>query len=151
MQHTKTYRRLTNREREEISRGLAAGISQVEMARILNRHPSTISREIGRGSGRRSRSEYRAFSAGRKAMTRASSRRLGKSRLAKEARLRRYILTGLSREWSPKEIQERLEKEYPLDMTMRISHEAIYRYIYVLPRGELRRALIKALRQEHKY
>ena len=151
MQYTKIYRRLTSREREEISRGLAAGTSQVEIARALNRHPSTISREIETGSGRRSRSEYRAFSAGRKAVTRASSRRLGKSRLAKEARLRRYVLVGLSREWSPKEIQQRLAREYPLDMTMRISHEAIYRYIYVLPRGELRRTLIKALRQEHKY
>ena len=151
MQYTKTYRRLTHREREEISRGLAAGTSQAEMARILNRHPSTITRELGRNSGRQVRSEYRAFSAGRKAAVRASSRRSGKSRLAKEARLRGYVLAGLSREWSPKEIQKRLEKEYPLDMTMRISHEAIYRYIYVFPRGELRCALIKALRQEHKY
>jgi len=150
MQHNK-YRRLTNREREEISRGLAAGTSQAEMARALNRHPSTISREISRGNGRRARSEYRAFSAGRKAVVCASSRRQGKSRLAQEERLRRYVLAGLRREWSPKEIQERLEREYPFDMTMRISHEAIYRYIYVLPRGELRRTLIRSLRQEHKY
>jgi len=151
MQHIKQYRRLTNREREEISRGLAAGVSQVEIAQSLNRHPSTISREIRKGGERRAWSEYRAFSAGRRAMARASSRRLGKSRLAKETRLCQYVLAGLSREWSPKEIQARLEKEYPLDMSMRISHEAIYRYIYVLPRGELRRTLIKALRQEHKY
>ena len=149
--HNTKYRRLTNREREEISRGLAAGTSQVEIARVLNRRPSTICREVRKNSGRRSCSEYRAFSAGRKALIRASSRRLGKSRLAEEARLRRYVLAGLSREWSPKEIQKRLEKEYPLDMTMRISHEAIYRYLYVLPRGDLRRTLIKALRQEHKY
>ena len=151
MQHTKIYRRLTSREREEISRGLAAGIPQVEIARAIHRHPSTISREVRKGSGRRRRSEYRAFAAGRKAAVRASSRRLGKSRLAQEDRLRRYILAGLSREWSPREIQERLKREYPLDMTMRISHEAIYRYIYILPRGELRRTLITALRQEHKY
>jgi IS30 family transposase len=76
---------------------------------------------------------------------------LPKTRLAQEICLRQYVLTGLRREWSPKEIQERLEREYPLDMSMRISHEAIYRYIYILPRGELRRTLIKALRQEHKY
>jgi len=146
-----TYRRLTSREREEISRGLAAGIPQIEIARILNRHPSTISREVRRGNGQRSRSAYRAFSASRKAEMRASSRRQGKSRLAKEDRLRQYVLAGLSRAWSPREIQERLQREYPLDMTMRISPEAIYRYIYVLPRGELRKTLIKALRQEHKY
>ena len=151
MQHLKQYRRLTKREREEISRGLAAGTPQVEIARTLKRHPSTICREVRRGGGRRARSEYRAFSAGRKATVRASSRRLGKSRLAQEDRLRRYVLDALEQEWSPKEVQERLKKEYPSDMTMRISHEAIYRYIYVLPRGELRHTLIKALRQEHKY
>lgn len=151
MQNSTKYRRLTNREREEISRGLAAGIPKVEIARRLHRHPATISREVERNISRHRRGEYRAFSAGRKAAARASSRRLGKSRLAQEERLREYVLAGLSQEWSPREIQERLKKEYPLDMTMRISHEAIYRYIYVLPRGALRKTLIKALRQEHKY
>lgn len=150
MQHT-TYRRLTNREREEISRFLAAGKSQVEIARKLNRHPSTISREVERNIGHGGRAEYRAFSASRRAAVRAASRRLGKSRLAQEGELCLYVLDGLRREWSPREIQERLTKEYPSDMTMRISHEAIYRYIYVLPRGELRKTLIRALRQEHKY
>ena len=149
--HSTTYRRLTSREREEISRGLAVGISQAEIARGLGRAPSTISREVRGGSSRRRRSEYRAFSAGRKAAARASSRRRGKSRLAQEDRLRQYVTMGLRREWSPREIQERLKKEYPLDMTMRISHEAIYRYIYVLPRGELKLVIIRALRQEHKY
>ena len=149
--HNTKYRRLTNCEREEISRFLAAGISQAEIARALNRHSSTISREIERNSGRRARSEYRAFSADRRAAVAASSRRFGKSRLAHETRLRRYVLRALHQEWSPREIQERLTKEYPLDMTMRISHETIYRYIYILPRGELRRTLITALRQEHKY
>lgn len=151
MHNDKTYRCLTNREREEISRLLAAGASQAEIARRLHRHPATISREIIRNGGYRPRSTYRAFSAGRKAAAAASSRRLGKSRLAQEERLRQYVLAGLKQEWSPREIQERLEKEYPLDISMRISHEAIYRYIYVLPRGELRKTLIKALRQEHKY
>jgi IS30 family transposase len=150
MQNNKKYRRLTNREREEISRGIAAGRSQAEIARKLRRHPATVSREIRRNIGKHRR-EYLAFTASRKAMIRASSRRLGKSRLAQEDRLRHYVLAGLSREWSPLEIQERLAKEYPWDMTMRISHEAIYRYIYVLPRGELRHTLIKSLRQEHKY
>jgi IS30 family transposase len=144
MQQT-TYRRLTNREREEISRGLAAGISQVEIAGKIHRHPTTVSREIRRNIGKHRR-EYLVFSASRKALFGASSRRLGKSRLAQEEQLRRYVVAGLSKEWSPREIQERLEKEYPLDMTMRISHEAIYRYIYMLPRGTLRKTLIKALR-----
>lgn len=84
-------------------------------------------------------------------MIAASSRRSGKSRLAQEKRLRKQVIRRLLHEWSPREIQERLKKEYPLDMTMRISHEAIYRFLYVLPRGALRQTLIKALRQEHKY
>lgn len=151
MQNSTQYRRLTNREREEISRGLAAGIPQIEIARKLHRHPATISREVKRNVSRHRRGEYRAFSAGRKTAARASSRRLGKSRLAREEQLREYVFAGLRQEWSPREIQERLKKEYPLDMSMRISHEAIYRYIYVLPRGTLKKTLIKALRYEHKY
>jgi len=150
MHNSTTYRRLTNREREEISRGIAAGISRVDIARKLNRHPATVSREIRRNIGRHRR-EYLAFTASRKAAVRASSRRLGKSRLSREERLKGYVIWGLREEWSPREIQERLKKEYPADMSMRISHEAIYRYIYVLPRGTLRKTLIKALRQEHKY
>ena len=150
MQHI-TYRRLANREREEISRGLAAGRSQAKIARGLNRHPSTVSREVERNIRRGGRSEYRAFSAGRRMAARASSRRLGKSRLAGEDRLRQYVLLGLRREWSPREIQKRIAREYPADMTMRISHEAIYRYIYVLPRGSLKQTLIRALRQERRY
>ena len=121
MQNITKYRRLTNREREEISRGLAVGMSGAEIARKLNRHPSTLSREVMRNGGYRARSTYRAFSAGRRAHTRASSRRRGQSRLAGEERLRRFVLTGLKQEWSPREIQERLKREYPLDMTMRTS------------------------------
>jgi IS30 family transposase len=57
----------------------------------------------------------------------------------------------LKEEWSPREISKRIKMEYPWDIFMQISHEAIYQYIYVLPRGELKRTLIKSLRQEHKY
>jgi IS30 family transposase len=147
MQNTK-YRRLTTREREEVSRSLAVGMSQREIARLLVRHPSTISREIKRNRGR---SGYRAYSASRRALAAASTRRSGKSRLAKDQELCSYVLGQLNQEWSPQEISERLKKEYPLHMNMRISHEAIYRYIYVLPRGELKRTLVSALRQEHAY
>lgn len=114
MQNTIQYRRLSNREREEISRFIAAGIAQAEIARRLRRNPSTVSREVRRNVGGRVRSEYRAFSAGRRAHAAASSRRFGKSRLATEARLREFVLAGLMHEWSPREIQERLTKEYPL-------------------------------------
>jgi len=142
------YRRLSGREREEISRGLAAGKAQQEIADILERDPGTISREINRNSGR---SGYRAFSAGRRALRAAASRHEGKRRISGDKRLRVYILAGLRRHWSPREIVKRMKREYPSDKYMRISHEAIYQYIYVLPRGSLKQSLIVALRQERKY
>ena len=144
----KHYWRLTNREREEISRQLATGSTQADIAIMLAREPSTISREIARNSGA---SGYRAYSAGVRAICSSSSRRSGKSRLGEEAPLREEVISGLRKHWSPQEIVETLKREYPLDMTMRISHEAIYRYIYVLPRGTLKETLTKALRQEHAY
>jgi IS30 family transposase len=139
---------LTNGEREEISRCLANKKPIGEIAKQLGRNPSTIFREIKRNSGK---TGYRAFSASKRAQAAASSRRKGNSKIGKSKRLCEYVLESLTKEWSPEEISERIKIEYPLDMTMRISHEAIYRYIYVLPRGELKQTLIKALRQEHKY
>lgn len=148
MRTTTPYRRLSSAEREEVSRDLAQGDSFSAIARRLGRTPSTISREVSKNSGK---SGYRAFSAGNRARASASSRRGGKRRLIREDRLRTYVLGKLHKRWSPEEIVKRMQEEYPLDMTMRISHEAIYQYIYVLPRGELKRTIIKALRQERKY
>lgn len=143
-----TYWRLTNRERGEISRGIVSGRSFADIAAVLGRHTSSISREVSRNSGK---TGYRAFSARTRAGRAASSRRKGRSRLAQEPGLRTVVLSGLRKHWSPREIVETLEREYPGDMTMHISHEAIYRYIYVLPRGSLKTLLIKGLRQEHAY
>lgn len=148
MHNPKQYRRLLAVEREEISRGLAQGDSLSAIAKRLNREVSTISREIVRNSGV---TGYRAFSANSRARIRASARKNGQSRLANEDRLRAYVLAKLRKRWSPREIVKRLKEEYPADVTMRISHEAIYRFIYVLPRGSLKQTLIGALRQERKY
>jgi IS30 family transposase len=147
MQNTK-YTRLTNKEREIISRGLAQKKTIREIARGIGRSASTVVREIWRNSGK---TGYRAFSASQRAKTAAASRRKGKSKIAKYERLRQYVFEKLKEEWSPQEISKRIKTEYPWDITMQISHEAIYQYIYVLPRGELKQILIKALRQEHKY
>lgn len=144
----KKNKRLTNDEREEISRQLASGKSMTEIGRFLSRDTSTISREIKRNSGK---TGYRALSASKRARAAASSRKKGKRKIANENRMRGYVLEMLKEEWSPQEISERMKMEYPMDMSMRISHEAIYRYIYVLPRGELKQTLIKALRQGRKY
>ncbi len=142
------YKRLANKERESISRGLSQKRSIREIARGIGRSPSTVAREVKRNSGK---TGYRAFSASRCAKTAAASRRKGRNKIAKQEALGRYVLDKLEEEWSPKEISERLKMEYAWDMAMQISHEAIYQYIYVLPRGELKQTLIKALRQEHKY
>ena len=148
MRNPKQYQRLSAVEREEISRDLAQGNSLSAIAKRLNREASTILREIARNRGV---TGYRAFSANNRARTRASSRKSGRSRLANEDCLRAYVLAKLRKRWSPREIVKRLKEEYPADVTMRISHEAIYRFIYVLPRGSLKQALIRALRQERKY
>ncbi len=148
MQKRNKYERLREVEREEISRGLAQGESIIAIAGQLGRAASTVSREVKRNSGK---SGYRAFSAGNRAARAASSRRIGRSRLAAEDGLRNYVIEKLCQYWSPEEIARRLKEEYPFDMSMRISHEAIYRYIYVLPRGSLKQTLILALRREHAY
>lgn len=141
------YRRLSNTEREEISRGLALGDTQISIAHRLGRDPGTISREIKRNCGK---GAYRAFSAGRKAQASASLRRGGVRRLLNEEALQTLVLAGLRKHWSPREIVKRMKLEYPQDEDMRISHEAIYQYIYVLPRGSLKKELTQALRQERK-
>jgi transposase, IS30 family len=143
-----TYQTLSDTEREEISRGLALGEAQADIARRLDRDPGTISREIDRNGGR---AAYRACSAGRRARTAAASRHGGHYRLDREEILRAYVLSGLLNRWSPAEIVRRLHMEYPEDTTMRISPEAIYQYIYVLPRGNLKQGLIRGLRQERKH
>jgi len=142
------YKRIQDYEREEISIGISQNKSLRQIAKEINRSPSTVLREIKRN---RKKTGYKAFSANRQAKKAASSRRLGKNKIAKLKPLREYVLKKLEKKWSPQEISERIKMKYPLDMNMRISHEAIYRYIYVLPRGELKKTLIKALRQERKY
>lgn len=146
--HTTVYQRITDNEREEISRYLATGKSIPTISKELGRHRTTIYREIKRNSGK---TGYRAFSASRRAEAAAGSRKRDKTRLSQVRLLRDYVIGRLKQQWSPRAISERIKIEYPLDMGMHISHEAIYRYIYVLPRGELKRNLIQELRQEHAY
>ncbi len=142
------YTRLTDQERESISRGLAQHKPLRQIAKELSRSPSTITREIRRNRGKTS---YRAFSASRRAKAAASSRKRGKRKIEKQESLLSYVIEKLKGGWSPQEISKRLKIEYAWDMDMQISHEAIYQYIYVLPRGELKQLLIKGLRQERKH
>ena len=142
------YTRLSDLEREEISRMLSQKCSFHDIAKALDRNVSTISREINAGSC--NKHTYRASKAQRRAERNLSKRKKGKRKLNHELRLKRYIYKKLRKKWSPRQIAEELEIDYPLDMTMRISPEAIYTYIYVLPRGSLKKELTSCLRQNHK-
>jgi transposase, IS30 family len=133
-------RRLSLVERERISRGIAAGECDSEIARALGRHRATVGREIRAGGGRRG---YRAVSAERAARRRARRPKAGK--LASCPRLLAAVQAGLERRWSPQQIAARLRLDYPDDPVMRISHETIYRSLYVQARGELRRQLAAQL------
>jgi len=144
----KNYKRLNSNEREEISRMLAQGCSFNCIAKKLERHVSTISREVRAGSG--NKYTYRAEKAQRRAQRNSSKRKKGIKRMKYEPKLKRYIYKKLRKKWSPKQIAKELEKDYPLDMNMRIAPETIYSYLFVLPRGSLKRELLSCLRQNRK-
>lgn len=143
----KQYKRLSFSEREEISRYLARGESFRSIAWNLGREPSTISREVRRSIGK-GVSEYRAHIASARTKKRRL-RQAPKKKLDTNKRLRDFVMNGLNKFWSPEQIASYLEVVYPNNKSMRISKETIYRYIYVLPKGELKRSLIKTLRREH--
>ena len=136
--------RLSLREREEISRGLATGESRRSIATRLGRSPSTIVREVTRnGDARR----YRACTADRAALVRA--RRPKVAKLAACARLRAVVEAKLELRWSPQQISGWLVGEFPDDPEMRVSHETIYLSLFVQSRGALRKELTRYLRSGH--
>jgi IS30 family transposase len=128
-------------EREEISRGLAAGRSMRHIAGTLGRSPSTVSREIARHGGR---TGYRAADADAAAWERA--RRPKRCRLAHNWQLQRLVAAKLRLEWSPEQISGWLHRTFPKDETLHVSHETIYRSLFVQARGVLKRELLKHLR-----
>jgi transposase, IS30 family len=133
--------RLSLAEREEIFAGICRGESDSQIARRLGRHRSTVGRELARCGGRQS---YRPLRAERIAGQLA--RRPKASKLAGCPRLLAAVEEGLRRRWSPQQIAARLSVDYPAEEVMRISHETIYRSLYVQSRGELRRQLSAQLR-----
>ena len=142
------YKRLSASEREEISRMLAQKCSFQSIAKTLGRNISTVSREVGAGSC--NQYTYRAEKAQNRAVRNSRQRRGGKYALDNNIRLKRYIFRRLRRQWSPNQIAETLKMDYPTDTTMRISPESIYTYLYVLPRGTLKKELLSCLRQNRK-
>jgi IS30 family transposase len=117
-------------EREEISRGIVAGRSIRQIAQGLGRAPSTVSREIRRNGGSQA---YRANRADRRAWKRAL--RPKPCRLALHRELRWRVAQKLALQWSPEQISGWLKQEFPTDQDMQISHEAIYRSLFIQTRG----------------
>jgi transposase, IS30 family len=136
-------RRLSFQEREEISCRRAAGEGVRAIARDLGRSPSTVSRELRRGTVRR-KSGYRASVA--QALADQRARRPKARMLALDDRLREHVQNRLHAKDSPEQISRRLLLLFPDDQRMRVSHETIYRSLYVQGRGGLRRELVKCLR-----
>ena len=134
--------RLSLAEREEISRGLAAGESMRSIARSLGRAPSTVSREIAANHGSR---RYRAVVADRAAVRR--TRRPKAAKLALNHRLRDVVEAKLELRWSPEQISGWLSVTYPDDPEMQVSHETIYLSLFVQSRGALRKELTRYLRR----
>jgi IS30 family transposase len=133
--------RLSFEEREEISRGLAADQSLRAIAAGLRRSPSTISREVASNGGRQ---RYRAAAADQQAWARATRPKTCK--LANNPVLAGIVAEKLQRRWSPQQIAGWLKLTYPDDPEMQVSHESIYRTLFVQSRGALRKELTAYLR-----
>ncbi|QWZ10063.1 IS30 family transposase [Nocardioides panacis] len=133
--------RLSLAEREEISRGLAAGRSVRAISVSVGRSPSTVSREVNTNGGRR---RYRAARADLAAWSRAT--RPKPCKLADNPTLRAIVEEKLARRWSPQQIDGWLKLTYPKRPEMQVSHESIYRTLYVQSRGALRKELTRYLR-----
>ena len=132
---------LTVLEREEISRGIATHQSARSMARLLGRSPSTVSRELSRNGGY---DRYRAALADEKAWDR--SRRPKCCKLATNSRLRQAVASKLRLNWAPEQIAGWLKRAHPEDECYRVSHETIYRSLFVQARGVLKKELLGHLR-----
>ena len=133
--------RLSLAEREEISRGLASGLSIRSIADGLSRSPSSICREVNANGGPQ---KYRALPADLGAQRRTL--RPKRAKLAQCRRLRSIVERKLEARWSPQQISGWLAERYPNDPEMRVSHETIYQSLFVQSRGALRKELHSCLR-----
>ena len=133
---------LTLAEREEISRSVAAGRSLRSIATLLGRAPSTVSREINRNGDR---GTYRASQADQAAWDRA--RRPKTCKLVGNRALASIVAGKLQRQWAPEQIAGWLKRTHPSDETFQVSHETIYRSLFIQARGALKKELLQHLRR----
>ena len=136
---------LTLAEREDISRGIASGQSLRAIAKCLQRAVSTVSREVARHGGC---PQYRASQADSQAWE--SARRPKPCRLATHSELQQMVASKLMRDWSPQQVSGWLKMEYPNDESLRVSHETIYRSLFIQARGALKKELIQHLRSKRR-
>src|ERR1700681_3482964 len=136
---------LTLAEREDISRGIASGSSIGDIAKGLQRAVSTVSREVARHGGR---PQYRANEADQQDWQSALRPKL--CLLAIHSKLQEIVASKLILDWSPEQISGWLKNQYPEDPSMRVSHETIYRSLFIQARGVLKKELIQHLRTKRR-
>ena len=142
-QRSRSRLTLTLSEREEISRGVVAGHSMRLIAESLGCAPSTVSREIRRNGGPR---RYRASQADEAAWDRA--RRPKRCKLVENRALARIVASKLKLRWSPDQVAGWLKHTYPDDENYQVSHETIYRSLFIQARGALKKELLQHLRSQ---
>ena len=138
---TRSRLSLTAEEREEVSRDLVSGCSLRQIAARLGRAPSTVSREVSRNGGRTC---YRATGADERAWAQASRPKL--CLLAVNKPLQALVAEKLQAQWSPQQVSGWLKAEHASDEAMRVSHETIYKSLFIQARGVLRKELVRNLR-----
>jgi IS30 family transposase len=144
---TTTYHRLTLIEREQISQGIWARETFSQIAKRINFDVSCVSREVNKNVQRKSR--YSAVKA--QVYAELNNEKRGrKKKIEINEHLKNYVYEKLKQEWSPEEIAERIKLDYADDKDMRISHETIYQHIYCLPKGELKKELMRGLRRKRR-
>jgi IS30 family transposase len=143
--HRRSCRVLTLAEREDISRGIASGCSLRVIAQGLQRAVSTVSREVARHGGH---AQYRASAADQQAWD--SALRPKPCLLTTHNKLQRIVAGKLMQDWSPKQISGWLKTEYPEDESLQVSHETIYRSLFIQARGALKIELIQHLRSKRR-
>jgi IS30 family transposase len=136
---------LTLAEREDISRGIACGSSMREMARRLDRAASTVSREVARHGGRPANRAHEADDHAWDWALRPKS-----CLLALNRKLRNIVASKLVLDWSPEQISGWLKLPYPDDESLRVSHETIYRSLFIQARGVLKKELLDQLRSKRR-
>lgn len=144
-QKARSKRSLSLAEREEISRAVVAGYSLRSIAALLGRAPSSISREVQRNGGRQS---YRASKADQAAWDRAH--RPKRCKLVENPALASIVADKLQLEWSPRQIAGWLKRTYPDDESYQVSHETIYRTLFIQARGALKKELLQHLRRTRR-